>query len=186
MPDDILKYTLIRTSRKTLAIQITRDNQIVVRAPKRISKKQILQFVVEHEDWILKKQAELQRTAEELQREGVGMTPWKAQEEKAYRQQAARILGERAAFFARKMGVSYKRITIRGQKTRWGSCSSKGNLNFNWKLMLCPGKIQDYVVVHELAHLKEMNHSPAFYAEIEKILPDYRERIRWLKRYGQL
>ena len=83
------------------------------------------------------------------------------------------------------MGVTYGRISIRSQKTRWGSCSAKGNLNYNWKLMLCPERVQDYVVVHELAHRKEMNHSPAFWAEVEKILPDYRERRKWLKTYGQ-
>ena len=76
-------------------------------------------------------------------------------------------------------------ITIREQKTRWGSCSAKGNLNFNWKLVLMPPEILDYVVVHELAHRLQMNHSAAFWAEVGKILPDYRERRQWLKVNGQ-
>jgi predicted metal-dependent hydrolase len=79
------------------------------------------------------------------------------------------------------VGVTYGRITIRCQKTRWGSCSSKGNLNFNCLLMRTPDDIVDYVVVHELCHLKEMNHSPKFWAEVEKILPDYKDRRKWLK-----
>ena len=180
-----LSYEIIRSPRKTLSLQITREGQITVRAPKRISKARIQEFVREHIEWILKKQAEL-RLWEEAEEAGEGMLSYTPEEEAGYRQQAARALSERAAYFAGRMGVSYGRITIRGQKTRWGSCSGKGNLNFNWKLMLCPPEIQDYVVVHELAHLKEMNHSRAFYAEVEKILPDYRERMGWLKRYGRL
>ena len=105
--------------------------------------------------------------------------------EALYREQARARISERAAWFARIMGVSYGRITIRAAKTRWGSCSAKGNLNFHWKLILMPEEVLDYVVVHELAHRKQMNHSPAFWAEVEKVLPDYRERRRWLKTWGQ-
>ena len=83
------------------------------------------------------------------------------------------------------MGVSYGSITVREQKTRWGSCSAKGNLNFNWKLVLMPEEILDYVVVHELAHRLQMNHSTEFWDEVEKILPDYRNRRQWLKENGQ-
>ena len=83
------------------------------------------------------------------------------------------------------MGVSYNRIAIKAQRSRWGSCSTKKNLNFNCLLMLCPEEIQDYVVVHELSHLQEMNHSPAFWAEVGKILPDYKKRRRWLRSQGE-
>ena len=82
------------------------------------------------------------------------------------------------------MNLQYGRITIRNQKTRWGSCSGKGNLNFNCLLMLAPDEIVDYVVVHELCHLIEMNHSKAFWAQVENVLPDYRERRKWLKDHG--
>ena len=82
------------------------------------------------------------------------------------------------------MGVTYGRITIRNQRTLWGSCSSRGNLNFNCLLMKTPVEIQDYVIVHELAHRKHMDHSPAFWAEVEKVVPDYRERRKWLRRNG--
>ena len=83
------------------------------------------------------------------------------------------------------MGDSYGSITVREQKTRWGSCSAKGNLNFNWKLVLMPEEILEYVVVHELAHRLQMNHSTEFWDEVEKILPDYRKRRQWLKENGQ-
>ena len=84
------------------------------------------------------------------------------------------------------MGVKYGRITVRRQKTRWGSCSSKGNLNFNCLLMLCPDFVVDYVVVHELCHLKQMNHSERFWAEVERVLPQYKEARKWLKENGNI
>ena len=99
-------------------------------------------------------------------------------------QEACRAFPRRVAFYAEKMGVTYGRITIREQKTRWGSCSGKGNLNFNWKLIRMPAEILDYVVVHELAHRMEMNHSSRFYRIVASVLPDYKARERWLKEHG--
>ncbi len=83
------------------------------------------------------------------------------------------------------MNLKYQRIVIKDQKTRWGSCSSLHNINYNWKLILMPTEILDYVVVHELAHLKEMNHSPRFWSEVEKILPSYKESRAWLRENGE-
>ena len=97
------------------------------------------------------------------------------------------ILGEfteRVNHFCKVMDVTVGSITIRNQKTRWGSCSSKGNLNFNCLLMLTPPEVIDYVVVHELCHRKEMNHSGAFWAEVEKVIPSYKEQVKWLKENG--
>ena len=97
------------------------------------------------------------------------------------------ILGEfteRVNHFCKVMDVTVGRITIRNQKTRWGSCSSKGNLNFNCLLMLMPPEVIDYVVVHELCHRKQMNHSKAFWKEVEKILPNYKDSVGWLKKEG--
>ena len=91
----------------------------------------------------------------------------------------------RVRIFADQIGVRVGRTTIRNQKTRWGSCSAQGNLNFNCLLMLCPPEIRDYVIVHELCHRLEMNHSPRFWAAVEKVLPDYRQRRKWLKTEGQ-
>jgi predicted metal-dependent hydrolase len=117
-----------------------------------------------------------QRKAEQSQRKELS-----SQEVKLLVTRAKRIIPQRVRYYADIMGVTYGRITIRMQKSRWGSCSGKGNLNFNCLLMRTPETILDYVVVHELCHLKEMNHSPRFWAEVEKILPDYKERRKWLK-----
>ena len=104
-------------------------------------------------------------------------------EKKYYRNLAREVLGARTGYYARKMGVTYGRISIREQKTRWGSCSSVGNLNYNWKLVLLPEELADYVVVHELAHRTEMNHSENFWRIVEMELPDYRQRRRRLRNY---
>lgn len=100
---------------------------------------------------------------------------------KQNRELARQRITLRVEYFAPLVGVTYNRIFIKEQKTRWGSCSSLGNLNFNWKLILLDEELLDYVVVHELAHRKQMNHSPTFWAEVERVLPDYRERRRRLK-----
>ena len=103
---------------------------------------------------------------------------------KALADQALEIIPTRVEYFAKIIGVTYGNITIRNQKTRWGSCSSKGNLNFNCLLMLAPPEVLDYVVVHELCHRKQMNHSKAFWSEVEKVFPDYKKSIKWLKEEG--
>lgn len=102
-----------------------------------------------------------------------------------YRRYAKETLAKKTAYYSKIMQTDYSRITVKEQKTRWGSCSSKGNLNFNWKLMMMPEMIIDYVVIHELAHRKHMDHSPSFWKEVEKILPDYKERRGWLKKNGR-
>lgn len=99
-----------------------------------------------------------------------------------YVEQAKIWIQKRVRFFARQMGENYKNITIKNQKKRWGSCSSNRNLNFNWRLVIMPEEIIDYVVVHELCHLKQMNHSKAFWDEVEKVLPDYKIREKWLNK----
>lgn len=98
---------------------------------------------------------------------------------------ARQVLPPKVRFYASQIGVDYGRITIRNQKTRWGSCSGKGNLNFNCLLMLAPESVQDYVVIHELCHRKEMNHSQKFWAEVAQIMPDYQEKRKWLKEHGE-
>lgn len=100
-----------------------------------------------------------------------------------YRHAGARKIAARAHAYAGQMGVSFRKITVKEQKTCWGSCSGKQNLNFNWKLLLMPMPILDYVVVHELAHLKQMNHSEQFWKEVEAVLPDYQERRRFLREH---
>lgn len=168
---------LIRSRRKTISIEVTTDAQVIVRAPNRASLADINRFIGEKADWIDKSLSKMRRLqAEQSQRKELS-----SQEVKLLVTRAKRIIPQRVRYYADIMGVTYGRITIRMQKSRWGSCSGKGNLNFNCLLMRTPERIVDYVVVHELCHLKEMNHSPKFWAEVEKILPDYKERRKWLK-----
>lgn len=103
-----------------------------------------------------------------------------------YEKQAHIQIPKRVRYYANIVGESYERIFIKNQKSRWGSCSSARNLNFNWRLMMAPITVLDYVVVHELCHLKQMNHSKEFWAEVENVLPDYKERKKWLDENGRL
>lgn len=171
-----MNYEIIRSSRKTLALEITREGVLKVRAPYRISEEEIRRFVKIKEPWIFK---HLKRI-EEIKAEQP--EPLSAEEIEKLAQKALQVLPEKVEHYARIIGVTYGRITIRNQKTRWGSCSSKGNLNFNCQLMRLPEELQDYVVVHELCHRKEMNHSSDFWKEVEYIMPDYQERRRRLKQ----
>ena len=173
-------YKLVRSNRKTLAVEIKGDGQVIVRAPYRISKREIERFVTEKADWIEKHL----KTIRERQAARPAVKKLTAAEIQELADVAMKDFPERVRRFAPQVGVTYGRITIRNQKTRWGSCSSKGNLNFNCLLMLAPSEVRDYVVVHELCHRLEMNHSPRFWAEVERILPDYKARIKWLKEHG--
>ncbi|MCX7747613.1 MAG: M48 family metallopeptidase [Clostridia bacterium] len=101
-----------------------------------------------------------------------------------YKNQTAQYIKKNIEFFSRKLGVKPAKVLIKGQKKRWGSCSSKGNININWKIIMAPPHIIDYLLVHELAHLKEMNHSKSFWKLVESVLPDFKERSKWLKTHG--
>jgi len=172
-----INVTVKRSGRKTVGIQVQRDGSVVVRAPYRIPEKEIYRILEEKREWIMRHRQEiLRRTAD--------AEPLTAEEIRELADRAARVIPERAAYYARMMGVTYGRITIRKQKTRWGSCSAAGNLNFNCLLMLTPPEVTDSVVVHELAHRKEMNHSAAFYREVRRVFPDYDKWNQWLKENG--
>mgnify|MGYP000485932916 FL=1 len=176
------EITLIRSRRKSLAIEITPELQVVVRAPARMPVREINAFVQEKDDWI---RAHLQRMAEKKRlREQCREQALSKEELQELAAQAMKLIPQKVHYYAQIIGVTYGRITIRNQRTRWGSCSGKGNLNFNCLLLLMPEEVLDYVVVHELCHRKEMNHSARFWEEVEKILPDYRQRRKWLKDNG--
>ena len=168
-----IPYKLIRSSRKTIAIQITPEG-VVVRAPLRISQAELDRFVNSKRDWIEGHLSKVPPALPMLSDAELG--------ELADR--ARRVIPERVRHFALLVGVSYGTITIRRQKSRWGSCSAGGNLNFNCLLMLMPEDVIDYVVVHELCHRLQMNHSARFWAEVERVLPGYRTSLRWLKEHG--
>lgn len=105
--------------------------------------------------------------------------------EKWYKTAACKVLTERVRYYAQRFGLKYQKIRISSARTRWGSCSSRGTLSFTWRLVMAPLDVVDYVVVHELAHLREQNHSAAFWAEVEKMMPDFKPRRDWLKKNGR-
>ena len=176
-----METIVIRSRRKTLSMQVKGDGQVEIRAPLRTSDAEIRRFLETHRRWLEK---HLQK-AQALQQAKAGVRKLTAAETAELKKKAKRILPERVAYWAPLIGVRPGRIAVRCQKTRWGSCSTKGNLNFNCLLMLAPEGVIDYIVVHELCHLKHMNHSKRFYAEIEKVLPDYRQHQQWLKENGE-
>lgn len=169
-----MNYTTVRTNRKTIAIQI-KNGEIVVRAPLLISDSTIDKFVRDHSAWIEK----------HLPTQDENVLPLTDQELDSLYTQALEYIPRRVEYYASMLGVGYGRITVRCQRTRWGSCSARGNLNFNCLLMLAPAEVIDSVVVHEVCHLKEMNHSSHFYAHVLSLYPDYHKHHKWLKLNGQ-
>ena len=176
-----LSVLLVRSSRKTLAVQIRADGTVIARAPLRMPKDRILCFLSEKASWIRMQQGKMQERENMRQQARIHLD---AAQEKELRERAKSVLAQRTAYFARQVGVTYGRITVRDQKTRWGSCSQTGNLNFNFRLILAPPEVMDYVVVHELCHRRQMNHSAQFWQEVAQVLPDYRKRKAWLTENG--
>ncbi len=174
---------IVRSNRKSIELNICRDGHIRVRVPFSVTDAEIAQVLKEKSSWIEKHRKQM------LERQQSVREMWgnrlSAQDIQALADQAVKIIPEKVRYFAGKIGVDYGRITIRNQKTRWGSCSGKGNMNFNCLLMLTPDEVQDYVVIHELCHRKEMNHSPKFWAEVAKFMPDYKQKRKWLKENGE-
>lgn len=178
-----LPYTLIRSNRKSCAISIDQDGQITVRVPMRTSEKEISHLLIDKRLWIITKYLEVQERQKNRPVSDLTAVQRAALEQR-YIAAAKEYFPKRVAHFSQFTGGSYSRITIRDQKTRWGSCSAKGTLSFNWRLMLAPPSIPDYVIVHELCHLTYMNHSAAFWKKVESVYPDYRTARKWLKDHG--
>jgi len=178
MSNEYYDIEIVRSRRRSKAIEIKPDGCIIVRVPLLTTTASARRFVEQHSEWIDKHMAKLQAVAQ---------TPvdYLTEEEiKALVKQAKKYIPERVAYYAPLIGVDYGRISIRRQHTRWGSCSSKGNLNFNCLLMLTPPEVIDSVVVHELCHRLEMNHSKAFYAHVYRVFPEYKRWDKWLKTNG--
>ena len=174
-----MDYRIKRSNRRTISIELTPEG-ILVRAPYRASDAEIEAVLQKHRRWIQthqKKQAEQMQTAQEE-----GLLSY--DDICALAEQARDYIPRRIDHYAPLIGVRPGRITIRNQKTRWGSCSAKGNLNFNCLLMLTPPEVIDSIVVHELCHLKHMNHSRAFYDEILRVYPEYHKWHHWLREHG--
>lgn len=170
---------LIRARRKTLSIRITQEGNLEIRAPLGMPKGEIEAFLKEKAQWIETHRAKVLVEYTQGQEAPLG-----EEEILTLAEQMRQRLPEKLNRHAASMGVTFGRVTIRCQQTRWGSCSSRGNLNFNCLLMLAPEEVLDYVVVHELAHRKQMNHSALFWQEVARECPDYKKPLRWLKDRG--
>ena len=177
--EEPVEVQIIRSSRRSMGLQVKADGTVCARVPMQVMDYAVQEFIEGHADWIFKKR---KLVLSRDNRPDIVYLPEVTEE--SDRERIQTFIEEKVSYYASVMGVSYGRITMRNQKTRWGSCSSKGNLNFNCLLMLAPSEILDYVVVHELCHRKQMNHSKAFWLEVEKVLPDYKESIEWLKEEG--
>ena len=168
-------YELIRSRRRTLALEITRDCRVLVRAPLRLSQAKIDAFVASHEGWIQK------HLDQQRQRAASAPPPPTSKEIAALKAKARSILPEKVAYWSAQMGVTPTGLKITTARKRYGSCSGKNSLCFSCFLMNCPDAAIDLVVVHELCHIREKNHSPAFYALLAHYLPDHKERKQLLK-----
>ena len=167
-------YLLKRSKRKTLAVEVTRAGEVIVRAPLRMPEREILRFLSAQREWIdahvvLQKQREAAHPAPD------------AAEEARLKALAKEVIPLRVAHYGSIMGLAPTSVKITSAKTRFGSCSAKNGLCFSWRLMQYPMEAVDYVVVHELAHIVHKNHGKAFYALIGSVLPDYPERRKLLK-----
>ena len=163
--EEPVEVQIIRSSRRSMGLQVM-DYAVQ-------------EFIEGHAEWIFKKR---KLVLSKDNRPDIVYLPEVTDE--SDRERIQTFIEEKVSHYASGMGVSYGRITMRNQKTRWGSCSSEGNLNFNCRLLFVPDRIVDYVVIHELAHRRFMNHSKAFWKEVEKYMPDYKEQKKLLSRFA--
>lgn len=174
-----MEFEVIRSNRRTMGAEI-KDGMLIVRVPLLATNKEINRFIEQHKKWF---ETHLEK-AEARKKAREGCHKLTQDEIVELANKAREVIPERVAHYASLVGVTYGRITIRKQRSRWGSCGSKGNLNFNCLLMFTPPEVIDSVVVHELCHRKEMNHSKKFYAEVLRVFPDYQKWNKWLKENG--
>jgi hypothetical protein len=216
-----MEFDVIRSRRKTIAVEITREGGILVRAPLKLARREVLAFVHKNRAWIDRKLVQARVRQEErtprrfLEGEnfpflgeqhrlryvaggeylrqqngefllGADLSPRAGDLFRTwYRARAREILEDRVEHFALRMGLTCRSVRITDAKERWGSCNAAGSLNFAWRLVMAPPPVIDYVIVHELAHLVEMNHSRRFWERLGRVLPDYAKRRKWLRENEQ-
>lgn len=169
-----MEYQLVRSKRRTLALKITREGELIACAPYKMPVKEIERFISEKRKWI---EDCVRRVSAAAQ-----LPVFSAEEIEKYREKTKELVNKKVPYYAELLGVSYGKISVRKQKTVWGSCSRKGDLSFNLLLSAVRDEIADYVVVHELCHRKRMDHSPAFWKWVEKICPDYKTLRKELQK----
>ncbi len=179
--EENIPVRIIRSGRKSIGLEVTGDGTALARIPARLSDRELGEFLKKHEEWLQDKV----RMVRERQNAGESTNAVPVNELTAEDiEYIKKRISERVEYYSSFMGVSYGRVTIRNQKTRWGSCSAKGNLNFNYQLAYLPQELLDYVVVHELSHRRHMNHSAEFWQEVEKYYPAYevcRKRLKEIR-----
>ncbi|MCD5380577.1 M48 family metallopeptidase [Candidatus Gracilibacteria bacterium] len=171
-----MKYKLIRTWRKTLALQI-KNGELIVRSPKMMPKFMIDNFVTKHKNWIENKMKVVYPQGKPEKKSDKDILELK--------KKARKYIPERVEYFAKKYNKKYNKIRITSARTRWGSCTSQKNLNFSYRLIQADSLAIDYVIIHELAHLKYMNHSKNFWNHVGEMMPDYKQWDNWLKKEGR-
>jgi predicted metal-dependent hydrolase len=218
---DTQTFQIIKSSRRSLALEVTRTGGLIIRAPFFISQGQIREFINTNENWIQKKRRQVENLSEFLKpkkyTEGESFlflgqsyplklidrqnpalaldtffTLAKLKLNKApiifenwYRKEAKALLKDRLDHYTDLMNLQHKNLHVTGARTRWGSCSHDNNVNFTWRLIMAPIEIIDYVIVHELAHIMHKNHSRNFWNLVEKYVPDYKEKRKWLRENGE-
>ncbi len=176
----VVRVGIVRSARRrTICIRVNTDG-IWVCGPRTMRTEVASRFVKDNEKWVSGKLSEVAAEKEEAET----LPEFNAADINELAKRAQEFIAGRVKYYMPLVGVRPNRVTIRCQRKRWGSCSSKGNLNFNCMLMLTPPEVIDSVVVHELCHLKEMNHSKAFYNHVLRVFPDYYSCRDWLKKHG--
>jgi predicted metal-dependent hydrolase len=169
---------IIRSRRRSVALIVTDDAQLIVRAPLRLPQVEIELIVAQKRSWIERQLAEISSRPK--------AQPISTEERRQLKQEAAVILRERAAYLAKQTGYLPAAVKISGARQRWGSCGPKGTINLSWRLVRAPQVVLDYVIIHELVHLAERNHSRRFWDKVALIVPDHRQHRRWLRQNGNL
>lgn len=162
---------------KNMRLSVHPDGKIIVSKPPLVPQILVTRFVKKHEAWILKKLDHIKKHPAPL------LGKLTVRDYKAHKELARALVTERTQFYASKYGFSFGTIRIGNQKGRWGSCSKRGNLNFNYKIVFLPKELQDYIIIHEVCHLKEHNHSARFWSLVTKECPDWKTHRKSLKRY---
>lgn len=172
-------YTLKKSDKaRNMRISANIGGVLIVTIPRNMNERFVEKFIIEKASWILKKIEYFKQFG------GVKMLRFSRSHYLKHKEIARELIISRVEYFAVAYGFQYNRVSIKNQKTRWGSCSRRGNLNFNYKIFLLSPDMRDYIIAHELCHLKELNHSRKFWTLVEEIMPDYRVARKALKKQG--